>query len=140
MRYLLSRNRCLCAIIPFLFGLILLFVFSTRTQAATFTFVAEADAYVYENSSQNYGAIPLLRTDIDGVSGNAFVSYLRFNVQNLDGPIDNATLRLFAMDTNSDVFTIYSVSDNTWDELAINATNKPALGNVIQTVGGGGQQ
>ena len=46
MHRALSQNRRFFAIIPFLLGLTLIFVFSTRTKAATFTFVAEADAYV----------------------------------------------------------------------------------------------
>ena len=30
------------------------------------------------------------------------IVYLRFEVQNLDGPVASATLRLYVMDTNSD--------------------------------------
>ncbi|HIP70569.1 MAG TPA: DNRLRE domain-containing protein, partial [Anaerolineae bacterium] len=53
----------------------------------------------------------------------------------LEAPASNATLRLYAMDTNGDSFTVNSVADNSWDEMTINSGNAPTVGSAITSYG-----
>jgi hypothetical protein len=58
--------------------------------------VAAADAYVSEaRVRSNYGTSRTLL--VDGDSGEAYESYLRFTVAGLSGPVQRATLRLYIM-------------------------------------------
>jgi hypothetical protein len=58
-------------------------------------------------------------------------SYLRFNVQGLNGTVSRATLRIYANSASTAGISIWRVSDNTWTESTINYNNAPAIGSVI---------
>ena len=71
----------------------------SATAAGTFTFNPVADTYVNASlPDDNFGSSPALRSD----ANPAINSYLRFDVDNLVGFIESATLRVY---TNSN-FTI----------------------------------
>jgi hypothetical protein len=99
------------------------------------TFRPTADAYVNSGSpSTNYGSLTTLRGD-----GSPVVrSYLRFDVQGLNGPVTRATLRIYANSSSNTGHDIRSVSDNSWTETAITYTNAPPVGNVLGASGGYG--
>lgn len=114
----------------------------TNTPAATqidpppnqaVTFNPEADSYVNSsNPSTNYGTQTQLRGD-----GSPVVrSYLRFNVQGMNGAVTRATLRVYANSASSGGYEIRGVSDNTWGETAITYNNAPVVGGVLDSSGG----
>jgi len=66
------------------------------------------------------------------VDGSPIVrSYLRFNVQGLNGTINKVTLRIFANSASSSSLVVNSVSNNTWTETTINYNNAPPIGSSI---------
>jgi parallel beta-helix repeat protein len=111
---------------------------STSASAATpagptvFTFTPTADAYVNETSpTSNYGGASTLRTD-----GSPIVrSYLRFDVQNVTGPIATATLRVYASSGSTAGHDVRGVADSIWSESTINYSNAPAFGAVVGSSG-----
>lgn len=103
---------------------------STPTAASgnTFTFTSIADAYVNSGSATtNYGTSTTLRAD----ASPDLHSYLRFNVQGLNGNVTRATLRIFANSASTLGCNANSLSDNTWTESTINYSNAPAVGSII---------
>jgi hypothetical protein len=62
-------------------------------------------------------------------------SYLRFNVQGLNGTITRVTLRVYANSASSQGFQARALSDNLWTETGINYTNAPAVGSVLGSTG-----
>jgi hypothetical protein len=62
-------------------------------------------------------------------------SYLRFNVQGVNGPITRATLRIFANSALTQGVDARGVTDNTWAEGTINFNNAPAVGGVLGSSG-----
>ncbi|MGB0385128.1 MAG: DNRLRE domain-containing protein [Ardenticatenaceae bacterium] len=103
----------------------------TGPEPGTFPFDAVADSYVNGNvPDTNFGTSPL-RADLDPQTN----SYLRFDVQNLVGVIDSATLRIFPNNGSSIGYEVHGVSDNSWDELAITFNNAPSLGSVVGSSG-----
>ncbi len=97
------------------------------------TFIPIADSYVDSGSpSTNYGSLTTLRGD-----GSPVVrSYLRFDVQGLNGAVTRATLRIFANSASTGGYEIRSVSNNTWVESTITYNNAPTVGNVLDSSGG----
>jgi PKD repeat protein len=97
-----------------------------------------ADTYVNQgNPDFNYGTAAVLRTDMDPDTR----SYLRFDVQNLVGAIDSATLRVFANSNSNIGYELRQVADNSWGELSMTYANAPAVGPVLGASGafmGGG--
>jgi hypothetical protein len=66
------------------------------------------------------------------VDGSPIVrSYLRFNVQGLNGTVNRVTLRIFANSASSSSLVASGVSNNTWTETTINYNNAPPLGSAI---------
>ncbi len=106
---------------------------STPTSTGnTFTFVPVADAYVNSGSpTSNYGSSTALRAD-----GSPDVhSYLRFDVQGLNGTVIQATLLVYANSASTLGCDARSVSDNTWAESTLNYSNAPAMGSVLGSSG-----
>jgi hypothetical protein len=109
----------------------------TATAAATsgiqtFTFTPAADSYVNASSpTTNYGSSTQLRAD-----GSPIVrSYLRFNVQGLNGTVRRAMLRVFANSAASSGCVANIVSNNTWTETGVNYNNAPSLGSALGSSG-----
>jgi hypothetical protein len=99
------------------------------------TLIPIADSYVNSGSpSTNYGTATTFRVD-----GSPIVrSYLRFEVQGLNGRVSQATLRIFANSAASAGVVASSVSNNSWTESTINYDNAPSIGNALGSSGGFG--
>lgn len=99
---------------------------------STFTFSPVADASVIDNRpNNNYGTTQTLEADISP----DMRSYLRFDIQGLDGSVVTATLRLYSLDTSSTGIGIVGVSDTSWGETTITYNNAPTLGSTINASG-----
>ena len=106
---------------------------STATGSGpTTTVVPIADSYV--DTSQptvNFGSSTAIRTD-----GSPVVNgYLRFSVAGLSGTVTSATLRIFANSAQSTGYTAFKVTDNTWGETTITASNAPPFGSSLGSSG-----
>ncbi len=101
-------------------------------RATVFTFNPVADAPVREERpDSNLGGFYQLKA----WSSPENISFLRFDVQNLDAPVTMATLRLYTVDSSALGITVQAVSDNSWDEMAIAYNNAPPIGSVVNTSG-----
>jgi len=97
---------------------------------STFTFNAADDAMVLSSRpTVNYGASDSMSTD----SSPVIRSYLKFNVSGLDGPVAEATLRVY-LNSGTAPFDVAQVATNSWSEGSINYSNAPAVGSVINGV------
>jgi len=106
--------------------------FTATPSASTFTFNPVADTYVNAGSaSTNYGSSSTLRAD----ASPDLHSYLRFNVQGLNGPVTHATLRVYSNSTLTAGYQTKSVTDNTWVENTVTYANAPAIGGLIGSSG-----
>ncbi|MFQ5420311.1 MAG: DNRLRE domain-containing protein, partial [Anaerolineae bacterium] len=95
---------------------------NTPAPGSVFTFNPTADAIVRSNrSNNNYGS----RTRLGVDNTPDFLSYLRFDVSGLDGPISSATLRLY-VESGSTPFDVLEVADDSWGETTITYNNAPA--------------
>jgi hypothetical protein len=104
----------------------------TSTPPAPFTFVPIADAYVYESKpTTNYGTSNLLRADGSPI----MESFLRFNIQGVNGTITRVTLRVYANSASSAGYYIGNVTNNTWTESTINYNNAPTIGSSVGSSG-----
>jgi hypothetical protein len=105
----------------------------TNTSAASnLTFVPVMDSYVSsDNPARNYGSAATLR--VDGLP--VVRTYLRFRVQGINGPVTQATLRIFAKSAASTGVVANNVSNNTWTESTINHNNAPSIGNELGSSG-----
>jgi hypothetical protein len=80
---------------------------------------------VYQsNPTTNYGTSNLLRADGSPIMR----SYLRFNLQGINGTVRRVTLRVYANSASSSGYNIGSVTNTTWTESTINYNNAPAIG------------
>jgi hypothetical protein len=104
---------------------------ATTPSTGTFTFLAEADAYV-DNATpaSNFGTLTTFRADASPIQR----SYLRFTLQGLSGAVVDAKLRIFAETSSSIGYQIATVGDNGWSETGINFNNGPALGTTLGAV------
>jgi PKD repeat protein len=107
---------------------------STKTRTAYITATdanvvfSAADAYVDSSApTKNSGIGGSLRVRNGSVAAPHYVSYVKFNVAGLAGPVTEATLRLHVTDSGIDGGSIFLV-DNGWTETAINWSNAPAVG------------
>ena len=93
---------------------------------------AEADTYVHSlNPEENFGSEPWLY--VDGLTQK--ITYLRFNVTGLSGPVYSARVRLY-VDLSGDGGTIYHVSDSNWDENTVTYNSRPAIdGSALDNLG-----
>lgn len=107
----------------------------TPDAPSMWTFVPVADSYVRSTaSSANYGKQSMLRTD-----GSPEVhSYLRFDVQGVEGGITSATLRIYANSLSNRGFSVRHVADNTWDETTITYETAPAFDTLVGETAGFG--
>ena len=92
--------------------------------ATTVTVAVGTDAYVSQaRPTTNYGASRTLL--VDGDSGKAYESYLRFAVSGLPGPVQRATLRLYATNGSTNGPAVYATS-NAWTAAELTWDNRPA--------------
>ncbi len=118
----------------FIGALLLAFVTSllpafSAAASTTITLTPAADTYVTQNNRQsNYGGNVSLRVDLSPT----IVSYLRFNVQGLNGaPVQSAKLRIFANSASSAGYSVNTVANTSWGEKTITFDNRPAIGASI---------
>ena len=94
--------------------------------ATPLTFPAEADAWVDESEpDENNGSGETLRTD--GSSDRRLESYIRFTVTGVSGWVENARLRVYADDNDSEDGPAVYLTEPTWEETAITWNTRPAL-------------
>jgi hypothetical protein len=95
-------------------------------------FLPIADSYTdASNPTVNNGSLTQIRIDNSPVVN----SYLRFNIQGLNGTVTKATLRVYANSSSTAGYQAHSVSDTTWGETTINYNNAPLLGSVTGSIG-----
>ncbi|WP_420644828.1 DUF7594 domain-containing protein [Candidatus Leptofilum sp.] len=98
----------------------------------TLPFNPVADAFTMANRpTSNLGGASTLRLDASPDAN----SYLRFDVQGLNGAVSQATLRVYVQTTSSIGYDAHEVADNSWGETSINFSNAPALGTVLGSSG-----
>jgi hypothetical protein len=62
-------------------------------------------------------------------------SYLRFDVQGLNGTITRATLRISANSSSTAGYDVSGVADNSWGETTITFNNRPVYSGVAGSSG-----
>ncbi|NJL57681.1 DNRLRE domain-containing protein, partial [bacterium] len=107
----------------------------TPTQSpggGSYLFTPIADAFVAaQQPNGNQGGNTQLRTDLTPEN----ISYLKFEVQNLEGTISSAKLRLFVLDTNTFGFNVHRINDDSWAENTVTYNTRPAPGLFIGASG-----
>lgn len=100
----------------------------TTPNTATYIFTPVADAYIAGDfTTTNYGSSETLR--VNGSLGDQ--SYLRFNVNDIQGSVTGATLRLYATSSSAVGYRVYNVTSQTWEEGSITFANAPAVDSEI---------
>jgi hypothetical protein len=59
------------------------------------------------------------------------MSYLKFSVAGVTGPVDDVKLRLYVTDPSDVAGSIYSVGDTTWSEGTITWNTRPSVGSLL---------
>jgi PKD repeat protein len=110
---------------------------TTPDQLVTLVLVPSADAYVNSDSpTLNYGGADVLRVaSPTGSSTATMYSYLRFDLSNVVGRIQSASLSVLAGTTSNIPFSASGVSNNTWDEYAMTFSTAPPIGSSVGTSG-----
>lgn len=104
--------------------------FAAPADAATKTFTATEDARVEQASaSLNYGDYML-----KGAASPTVHTYIKFDVNGLDGPVTSAKLRIFPNTRSASGFQLRSAG-SAWREGSIAWSNRPAAGGVIASSG-----
>ncbi len=94
----------------------------------TVTLAPTDDAYVRVNyPDENTGSQTTLRT----YKGDRTVSYLKFSVAGVTGPVDDVKLRLYVTDPSDVAGAIYSVADTAWSEGTITWNTRPSAGSLL---------
>ena len=98
--------------------------------AATTSFTATEDARVEQaDANLNYGDYML-----KGAASPAVLSYLKFDVTGLDGPVLSATLRIYPNTASKSGFQLRS-SSSAWSEGSIKWSNRPAASQIYASSG-----
>jgi len=98
----------------------------------TLTFQPSDDAYVkLSSATSSYGGISTLRARKTG--SETLYSFLKFPVNDLAGPVQSATLRLYVTDASPDGGSVYVVSNDykdttsPWKQQGLNWNNAPLI-------------
>src|SRR4051794_34164948 len=112
--------------------IVLLALGVARADAATSTFMPEADTYVSEAAPEsNYGSIPRLRVDAAPVKR----SYLRFNVRGVAGRVTRATLTVVPASDLKRGFRVSSLADVSWRERSLTYRGAPPPRRLLRATG-----
>jgi hypothetical protein len=88
----------------------------------TITLDPAADAFVRSTTpTTNYGASAALYVDANGIRK----SYLRFDLSQVGGTVNSATLSIWANSAQSVGYDVYGVGDTSWGETTIDWDNQP---------------
>ena len=105
---------------------------SPSGNTTTVRLVPVADAYVNSlKPDANYGTSAKLRTDDDPDTR----SFMKFDVQGIDGTVTRAILRLYANSASSTGYNVNRVSDSSWTELELTYNSAPPVGEIIGSSG-----
>ncbi|MGB0388661.1 MAG: DUF7594 domain-containing protein [Ardenticatenaceae bacterium] len=97
-----------------------------------FTFEPVADTYVRaDEPTRTYGSRRSLRTD----GSPEINSYIHFDVENVTGAIQSATLRIYANSRSSVGYRVHGVTNNSWSESSTHFDNAPTIGSQIDSSG-----
>jgi acid phosphatase type 7 len=111
---------------------VLLALGAARADAATSTFVSDADTYVSSvDPATNYGSTARLRVDGAPVKR----SYLRFDVRGIAGRVTRATLTLVPASDLRSGFRVSSLSDVSWRERSLTYRSAPPAGHLLGSTG-----
>ena len=92
------------------------------------TFSAVGDSYVSSGSrTTNYGTATTMKL----ATSPAETAYLKFNVSGVSGPVQSATLRVYANSGLKWGFDAYSTPNTSWAESSLTYNNAPALGTKL---------
>jgi chitodextrinase len=95
-------------------------------------FNAVADTYSKgDEPDRNFGRSGQIRVD----ASPDMRGFLRFEIENLGGPVVTATLRIYANSANSVGIDVRGVSDDSWLETALTYHNMPVAGAVVDSSG-----
>ncbi|HTG42115.1 MAG TPA: DNRLRE domain-containing protein, partial [Methylomirabilota bacterium] len=110
---------------------------TTPDQLVTIVLVPAADTYVNSDSpGLNYGGADVLRVASPTAnSSTTMYTYLRFDLSNVVGRIQSASLGVMANSTSNIGFSASGVLDNTWDEYAMTFSTAPTIGSSVGTSG-----
>lgn len=98
----------------------------------TLTLKPTDDAYVRDAfPDENTGSQTTLRT----YRGDQTMSYLKFSVAGITGPVTSVKLRLYVTDASNLAGAIYAVGDTTWTEGSITWNTRPGTGGLLGTGG-----
>ncbi len=99
---------------------------------ATVSLAPAADAYVSEDKPDAiYGRNKALRTD----ASPDMRSYLRFDMQQVNGTVLRARLRVYANTASSAGYEVRTVSAGGWEESALTYANAPDVGSAVALSG-----
>jgi len=88
------------------------------------TYNPAADTSVVSSSpNQNYGSQSFVEVDGSPVK----IAYLRFDVSGLSGTVASAFIRLRCTDPSPFGGTIYTISNDSWQETTVTYNNRPAI-------------
>ena len=128
-----GRLTAMLASVMTITPLVIVATHTEPVQAATAsTFTPVADTFVdstYPNT--NFGTRVVLRADASPVQH----SYLRFSVANLPAAVTQATLSVYANDSNAAGFKVAGVANNTWGETTMTYNTAPPIGSVVSSSG-----
>ena len=97
----------------------------TEPAGASVTFIAESDSQVKEEDpDNNAGNSTFLQ--VDGVVDPGVESFIRFTVTGISGPIQHASLRVYATTNASENGPAVYGTDSAWEENGITWNNRPA--------------
>jgi chitodextrinase len=95
-------------------------------------FNAVADTYSKgDEPDRNFGRSGQIRVD----ASPDMRGFLRFEIENLGGPVVTATLRIYANSANSVGIDVRGVSDDSWGETSLTYRNMPVAGAVVDSSG-----
>ena len=100
--------------------------------AGTLTLVPTDDAYVRDAfPDENTGS----QTTLRAYRGDRTMSYLKFSVSGITGPVTNVKLRLYVTDPSDVAGAIYAVGDPRWTEGSLTWNTRPGTGGLLGTGG-----
>ncbi|MDX6647153.1 MAG: hypothetical protein QOK40_2880 [Miltoncostaeaceae bacterium] len=109
-------------------ALVFLAAMARSATANPLTLAPVADSYVQaDKTSATHGAETQLRADGSPV----FRSYLRFNVQGLQGTVTRAVLRINTRSSHPAGYDVRGVADNSWVEGTVSFSNAPPVGAAV---------
>ncbi|MEM7331913.1 MAG: DNRLRE domain-containing protein [Chloroflexota bacterium] len=97
-------------------------------QIETLTFTAVADAFIHAlQPNVNYGTLNYMSLDSSPTKNGLIL----FNIDDFEGTVDRAFLRIYSHDELDDGIRLYDVEDNNWLETEVTYANAPAFGSFI---------